>query len=207
MQNTSKYKNGMHRCILEKSTNSQKQRTRKGCEFSSVLNIGRVLVGVLWRGILKRAAVEHAASINEVFEMKSPVLLCMCCFHTESSWFSSLILFSSVSGLFVRNKHSLCLKESQESLRSLRHRSLLLSQKMFFSCSLLYCNLSCSENQSFSSQLESNNLYKCSAFPPTRPWCLNRPWTTAHLREEEGRREKGGERETVKKWGGVNTKN
>ena len=50
-----------HRCILEKSRNSQKQRTQKGRKFPSVLNIGTVLVGVLWRGVLKRAAVEHAS--------------------------------------------------------------------------------------------------------------------------------------------------
>ena len=29
--------------------------------LSSVLNIGTVLVGVLWRSVLKRAAVEHAS--------------------------------------------------------------------------------------------------------------------------------------------------
>ena len=49
----------MHRCILEKSWNSQKQRTRKGCEIPSVCNIGTVLVGVLWLGILKSILPSH----------------------------------------------------------------------------------------------------------------------------------------------------
>ena len=50
-----------HRCILEKSWNSQNKGCVKGTNFRGVLNIGTVLVGVLWRGVLKMAAVEHAS--------------------------------------------------------------------------------------------------------------------------------------------------
>ena len=44
------------------SLKNPKQRTRKGSEFPSVVNIGTVRLGVLWRSIQKRVSVEHASS-------------------------------------------------------------------------------------------------------------------------------------------------
>ena len=69
-----------HRCILEKSWNSEKQRTGKGREFPSILNIGTVLVSVLRRDVLKRAAVERASSTsgNSLGILLRRVCVCVC---------------------------------------------------------------------------------------------------------------------------------